>query len=50
MLKRRVLSALVGIPLLVAVVCAGGWWLTATTAALAILGLREFWQGVRNPK
>ncbi len=42
MLRFRVASAIVGIPVAVVAVCLGGWWLALPAAALACLGLHEF--------
>lgn len=42
MLLPRVLTALVGIPLLVLVIYAGGWWLCGAVALLGVLALQEF--------
>ncbi len=42
MLRFRIASAVVGIPLAVAAACLGGWWLTVPVLALACLGLHEF--------
>lgn len=42
MLCYRVLSAVVGIPLAVVLVCAGGLWLTLPVCALAMIGFLEF--------
>ncbi|NPV92015.1 MAG: phosphatidate cytidylyltransferase [Firmicutes bacterium] len=44
MLWVRVLSAMVGIPLLLLLVYYGGWLLTAATALVSLLGWREFYQ------
>jgi len=46
-LRLRVLTAVVGIPLAVAIIYAGGWWLVGATALLAILALREFYRLVQ---
>ena len=43
MLRSRVLSALVGIPVLLAIVMAGGLWLAIPITILALLGWREFY-------
>ncbi len=48
MLWQRVLTAVVGIPLTLAVVYAGGWWLVAAIALLTILALREFYHLVSS--
>ncbi|MBM7867144.1 phosphatidate cytidylyltransferase [Heliobacterium gestii] len=48
MLWKRVASALVGVPLLVAVVWAGGWAMTAAVAVLAVGGFYEYLQMVRR--
>lgn len=42
MLLYRVLSALVGIPLAVLLVCQGGLWLTVPLCVLAAIGFHEF--------
>lgn len=42
MLLARVLSAVVGIPLLIAAVCAGGLWFTGAVCVLTALGMHEF--------
>lgn len=42
MLRYRLLTAAVGIPLALLVIWAGGWWLAAAVAALAIVGMSEF--------
>ncbi len=44
MLRHRVLSAVVGIPLALLLIYAGGWWLAAAMALLAIGGLRELYR------
>ena len=44
MLWQRLLTGLVGIPVLLAVVYLGGWWLAGVVAALALVGLREFYR------
>jgi phosphatidate cytidylyltransferase len=41
-LVSRVLIAVVGLPLVVALVFAGGWWLFALVLVVAVLGLHEF--------
>lgn len=41
---RRVAFAAVAIPLLVAVVWAGGWWLTLLLSLVAVLGVREVYR------
>jgi phosphatidate cytidylyltransferase len=43
-LLPRLLTALVGIPLALAIIYAGGWWLATAAALLAALALREFYQ------
>lgn len=43
MLRLRVLTAVVGIPLALAIIYAGGWWLVGATSLLAVLALREFY-------
>ncbi|MZP30569.1 phosphatidate cytidylyltransferase [Heliobacterium undosum] len=48
MLWKRVVSALVGVPLLVAVVWAGGWAMTAAVMVLAVGGFYEYLQMVRR--
>ena len=42
MLIYRVLSAVVGIPLVILLVCKGGWFLTLPLCLLTIIGLYEF--------
>ncbi|MBI3920662.1 MAG: phosphatidate cytidylyltransferase [Armatimonadetes bacterium] len=42
MLVSRVLSAVVGIPLAVILVCKGGLWVTVSLCVLAVLGFHEF--------
>lgn len=44
MLWQRVLTAAVGIPLALALIYLGGWWLAAATALLTLLALREFYR------
>ncbi len=44
MLRHRLLSAVVGIPLALLLIYAGGWWLAAAMALLAIGGLRELYR------
>lgn len=43
-MRHRVLSAVVGIPLALLLIYAGGWWLAAAMALLAIGGLRELYR------
>ena len=42
MLRQRLLTALIGIPLGLAVIYLGGWYLAAVVTVLAVLGMREF--------
>lgn len=44
MLWHRLLTAAVGIPLALALIYLGGWWLAAAAALLALLALREFYR------
>ena len=51
-MARRILTALVGIPLLIGAIWAGLPWLTVLVAVAALLGLMEFYRmapGVRAP-
>jgi len=41
-LAHRLLTAAVGIPVVLLLVWAGGWWLVGAVAALALVGMREF--------
>ena len=41
-LVSRVVVALVGLPLVLAIVWAGGWWLFALAGVAAILALHEY--------
>jgi len=43
-LWQRALTAAVGIPLALALIYLGGWWLAAATALLTLLALREFYR------
>jgi phosphatidate cytidylyltransferase len=43
-LWQRVFTAAVGIPLALALIYLGGWWLAAATALLTLLALREFYR------
>jgi phosphatidate cytidylyltransferase len=43
-LARRALTAMWGVPLVVALVWLGGWWLLGGVGALIIVGLLEFYQ------
>jgi phosphatidate cytidylyltransferase len=43
MLWQRVLTAAVGIPVVLLLIYAGGWYLAGAVALLTILGLREFY-------
>jgi phosphatidate cytidylyltransferase len=43
-LLQRVLTAVVGIPVALAVIYAGGWYLAAAVALLAVAGLRELYR------
>ena len=45
-MTRRILTALVGAPILIGVIWAGFPWLTVLVAVAALLGLREFYQMV----
>jgi phosphatidate cytidylyltransferase len=50
MLRQRLLTALIGIPLGLAVIYLGGWYLAAVVTVIAVVGLREFYRlsgGVR---
>ena len=49
-MTRRILTALVGVPLLIAAIWAGFPWLTILVAAVALLGLREFYRMIPGPK
>ncbi|QGG48206.1 phosphatidate cytidylyltransferase [Heliorestis convoluta] len=42
MLWKRIVSAIIGIPVLIAIVYQGGWWMTIAVAILALIGYREF--------
>lgn len=42
MLLPRVLSALVGIPIALLLVCGGGWWVTVPLVAIAAIAIGEF--------
>ncbi len=44
MLRHRVLTGVVGIPVALALIYAGGWYLAATVALLAVGGLRELYR------
>ncbi len=44
MLRHRLLTGLVGIPVALVFIYAGGWWLAAGLALLAIGGLRELYR------
>jgi len=44
MLRHRLVTAIVGIPLALALTYAGGWYLTLGIASLAIAGLREIYR------
>ncbi|MEQ2129591.1 phosphatidate cytidylyltransferase [Caldanaerobacter subterraneus KAk] len=48
MLKTRIISALVGLPLLFLVLIKGGALLTFSLVALSILGLNEFYNATKN--
>ena len=48
-MTRRILTALVGVPLLIAAIWAGFPWLTIVVAAVALLGLREFYRMMPGP-
>jgi len=43
-LATRILVALVGIPIVVAIILAGGWWLAGLCAAIAALGAGELYR------
>jgi phosphatidate cytidylyltransferase len=43
-LRQRVLTAAIGIPVALALIYLGGWWLAAATAFLTLLALREFYR------
>jgi phosphatidate cytidylyltransferase len=47
-LVSRVVVALVGLPLVLAIVWAGGWWLFALTGVAAILALHEYALMIRS--
>src|SRR5438046_10697447 len=47
-LVSRVLVALVGLPLVLLVVWAGGWWLFALAAVAAVLALHEYALMIRS--
>ena len=47
-LVSRVLVALVGLPLVLLVVWAGGWWLFALVAVAAVLALHEYALMIRS--
>ena len=44
MLRQRVLTAVVGIPLGLVLVCLGGWYLAGVLALVAVGGLREYYR------
>jgi phosphatidate cytidylyltransferase len=44
MLRHRLLTALLGIPLGLAVIYLGGWYLTAVVAVIAVVGMHEFYR------
>jgi phosphatidate cytidylyltransferase len=44
MLRHRLLTGLVGIPVALLLIYAGGWWLAAAVALLAVAGLRELYR------
>lgn len=44
MLRHRVLTAVVGIPVALVLIYAGGWWLAAVLILLAVGGLRELYR------
>ena len=44
MLRHRVLTGVVGIPVALVLIYAGGWYLAATVALLAVGGLRELYR------
>ncbi len=48
MFRLRALSFVIGLPLMLAVCYAGGWWLFGVTLILAFLGLREWHRAVAS--
>ena len=48
-MARRILTAVAGVPLLIGAIWAGFPWLTLLVAAVALLGLREFYKMAPNP-
>ena len=47
MLRQRLLTALIGIPLGLAVIYLGGWYLAAVVTVIAVVGLWEFYRLAR---
>jgi len=47
MLRPRFLTAIIGIPLGLAVIYLGGWYLAAVVAVIAVVGLQEFYRLLR---
>lgn len=47
-MKTRVLTAVIGLPLLFAVIYFGGWWVVALVFALTLVGLREYVSAVNT--
>ena len=49
-LVSRVVVALVGVPLVLVIVWAGGWWLFALAGVAAILALHEYVRSLRGAR
>jgi len=43
-LWQRLLTAAVGVPVFLVLICLGGWWLAGAVALLSVLGMREFYR------
>ena len=43
-MKTRIISALIGLPLLLFIVVQGGWWLRIAAGVLGLVGMREFYK------
>lgn len=47
-MKKRVITAVIGLPLLILIVWLGGWYLTAMVLALSLVGMYEYSKAVSN--